>query len=249
MERLLHFQDLSEQVAKGQNLSVEQLQRAAQVRKQIYQSLLQPAEQRLQVMKKKEKQVSEQKQEQSKITGQVGQVVIEGPVAVLGDASGSMEVAIRVSTVISALFSAICNAQLRFFNGKSIVPSFVPSNADQVVELTRKTKATGATAPAAALWDFFSRGEIIKTFILVTDEEETTPHMGMSFAKLFEKYHQQVFPAKLVFFSFIQSNTKGKMTAALERLGFQPLVFRFDGQRPDLTKIDVRFTCIFVIIT
>ena len=41
---------------------------------------------------------------------------LAAPVAVLGDASSSMDVAIQTATIISSLLSAICGARLTFFN-------------------------------------------------------------------------------------------------------------------------------------
>ena len=43
------------------------------------------------------------------------------------------------------------------------------------VEIT----ATGDTSPAASLWPFYERKEVVKTFIIVTDEEENTDCHGM----------------------------------------------------------------------
>jgi len=34
------------------------------------------------------------------------------------------------------------------------------------------TEAGGGTTPAASLWPFYEKKEIVKTFIIVTDEEE-----------------------------------------------------------------------------
>lgn len=39
-------------------------------------------------------------------------------------------------------------------------------------------KATSATAPAASLYPYYEAKEIIKTFIMVTDEEENTSFEG-----------------------------------------------------------------------
>jgi len=41
---------------------------------------------------------------------------LESPVAVIGDASGSMEVAIRTATILSSLLTAICSAKLVFIS-------------------------------------------------------------------------------------------------------------------------------------
>ena len=40
-------------------------------------------------------------------------------------------------------------------------------------------KTDGCTAPAASLWPFYSTKEVIKTIIMVTDEEENTAFENM----------------------------------------------------------------------
>ena len=73
------------------------------------------------------------------------------PVAILGDASSSMDVAIRTATIISSLLTAICKAKLSFFNSADFEPSILPKNVAEVIELARTTKASGSTANAASL--------------------------------------------------------------------------------------------------
>lgn len=46
----------------------------------------------------------------------------------------------------------------------------------QVLKLAVTTRADGGTAPAASLWPFYERKEVVKTFIIVTDEEENTSY-------------------------------------------------------------------------
>ena len=63
-----------------------------------------------------------------------------------------------------------------------------------------------------------------------------------SFCRLYKKYHDEVFPAKLVFVSFLRhQHATGHMVSQLETEGFKPLVFKLDGSRPDLTKLDKLF--------
>ena len=47
-----------------------------------------------------------------------------------------------------------------------------------MLKLAVTTTTRGATAPAASLWPFYERKEIVKTFIVVTDEEENTSCNG-----------------------------------------------------------------------
>eukprot|EP01096_Ripella_sp_DP13-Kostka_P011376 TRINITY_DN4578_c0_g1_i1.p1 TRINITY_DN4578_c0_g1~~TRINITY_DN4578_c0_g1_i1.p1 ORF type:complete len:748 (+),score=349.68 TRINITY_DN4578_c0_g1_i1:160-2244(+) len=167
---------------------------------------------------------------------------LEPPVVVLGDASFSMDVAIRTSTIIASLLSVLCNADLLFFNDTSFPPSQVPRTVEQVLQVALQTRPFGQTAPACTLLDFYRRRQVVKSFVLVSDEGENAPVDGYYFAQLFYKYYTEVHPANLIMVSFLsEGGRKGRMTVALERLGITPLVFRFDGRRPDLTKLDSLF--------
>jgi len=74
---------------------------------------------------------------------------------------------------------------------------------------------------------------------MVTDEIENEKSEGEFFAQLFYKYYTEVFPAKLVFVSFLEDpSKKGRMVQSLENMGLVPLQFRLDSIRPDLTKVD-----------
>ena len=42
----------------------------------------------------------------------------------------------------------------------------------QVLQLAVDTQAGGGTTPAASLWPYYQKKEVVKTFIMVTDEEE-----------------------------------------------------------------------------
>ncbi len=77
---------------------------------------------------------------------------LESPVVVIGDASYSMDVAIRVSTVIASVLTALANAELKFFTGECVDPPIIPRNVPQVLDVASGVKADGLTAPAAALY-------------------------------------------------------------------------------------------------
>lgn len=96
------------------------------------------------------------------------------------------------------------------------------------------------TAPACALWQYWEEKKVVKCFIVVTDEVENVRSNGEYFHTLFSRYAQRVYPAKLVFVSFLENpgTKKGRMVTALERMGFDVLQFRLDGKRPDLTKLE-----------
>jgi len=164
---------------------------------------------------------------------------LESPVVILGDASNSMDVAIRVSTVISSVITCLSGAELKFFTGECVDPPLIPKNIPDVIELTNKMKANGLTAPAAGLWPYYEKKKVVKFFIVVTDEVENEKYKGWWFPTLFQKYHKEVYPAKIVFVSFLQNpSEKGRMVLALENMGIIPLQFKLDGKRPDLTKLD-----------
>ena len=54
------------------------------------------------------------------------------PVVVIGDRSGSMEVAIRTSTIIASLLTAITSAKLVFFDDSNMDAAFIPTNIEEV---------------------------------------------------------------------------------------------------------------------
>jgi hypothetical protein len=142
---------------------------------------------------------------------------LESPVAVIGDASGSMEVAIRTATILSSLLTAICSAKLNFFNDKVFEAAFIPKTLEDVLSLAIVTKADGSTANAAGLVPYYNAKEVIKTFVMVTDEEEnangtTADGTSTRFFELFMKYRDEIYPAKLVFISFLShQHAQGQM--------------------------------------
>lgn len=50
--------------------------------------------------------------------------------------------------------------------------------SQQALEMAMTIKTQGSTAPAASLYPFYERKEVVKTFIVVTDEEENTSFKG-----------------------------------------------------------------------
>ncbi len=204
-------------------------------------------------------------------------VMLEKPVAVLGDASGSMQVAINTSSIIASLLTAMCDADLRFFRTQDEYITHPPRTVKGVVELSQKCRAGNMTSPVASLYPYYRDKKVIKTFILVTDEIENVPIVLDSnnqivstqkgygqkrqyfqsthgtrkcdFAQLFKYYSNEVFPARLVFFSFIQNNTTGQMVKQLNKIypdcADRISVFRFNKQRPDLSKLDHIFGLLY----
>ncbi|CAF3855130.1 unnamed protein product, partial [Rotaria sp. Silwood1] len=142
---------------------------------------------------------------------------LESPVAVMGDASDSMEVAIRTATILSSLLTAVCSAKLNFFNTEMFLPTFTPKTIEDVLTLALTTRADGGTANVAGLVSYYNNKEVIKKFVMVTDDEENTDAQivdGTStrFFELFMKYRTEIYPAKLVFISFLRhQHAQGQM--------------------------------------
>ena len=167
------------------------------------------------------------------------QLELEQPVVVLGDASFSMDVAIRTSTIISSILSAVCDAELKFFNVESFSPKIIPKTAIDVLKVTSITKTDGLTAPACTLMEYYKKKKKVKLFVMVTDEIENVKFDGTYFSQLFYKYYKEIYPSRIVMVSFLENlQEKGRMVKALESFGINPIQFILDSKRPDLTKLD-----------
>lgn len=180
------------------------------------------------------------------------------PLAVLCDASGSMQVAIKTSSIITSLLSALGKAELQVFKERNYPINNPPRTVTEAVEFASTMRAERSTAPAASLQYYYEQRKVVKTFIIVTDEGENTPcgvtmswscanHLTQEgyFAKLYQKYCQEIYPADLIFVSFTEQNKDGIMVAALkEVLGAgsrdaeRITVHKFDVRRPDLNRLD-----------
>eukprot|EP00057_Strongylocentrotus_purpuratus_P016336 XP_011670810.1 PREDICTED: uncharacterized protein LOC105441416 [Strongylocentrotus purpuratus] len=169
-------------------------------------------------------------------------VSLEAPVAILGDRSPSMEVAIKTSTIIAGLLTAITDAKLSFFSHEDYVPEKIPKTITEILEMASTLRTDGMTAPAASLLPYYERKEVIKTFVVVTDEEENCREENNDylFKALFKKYQEEVYAdAKLVFISFLDNqHAVGQMVKRLTADGIHPMQFKFSRDRPDLTKLD-----------
>jgi len=162
-------------------------------------------------------------------------------VAVLGDASASMQSAINAACIAGAMFSAVFEADLVFFNGRAFRASChpMPSTAEQVLSVTEEVRAMSCTSPAAALAEFYESAQAVDLFILISDEGENTAHKQLRFAEAFARYTRDVHrEARCVFVSFLRDGEHGQMLRDMERLGFSPPQYRVDNARPDLTKFD-----------
>jgi hypothetical protein len=165
---------------------------------------------------------------------------LEPGVVVAGDASYSMDVAVRTATVIGAVISLLADeARLKFFHVSLFDPPIQPQTIREVVHVAEQVKADNMTAPGCLIEPYLREKKVVKCFVIVTDEVENVKHGVEYFPELFARYYRDVYPAEVVFVSFLENvNRKGRMVSALESMGFSPIQFRLDGRRPDLSKLD-----------
>jgi hypothetical protein len=175
---------------------------------------------------------------------------IEQPVVVFGDASSSMQIAIKTSSIITSILTKLCDAKMHLFRGYDEKIENPPKNVSEVLEILGKFTAGGCTAPAASLYPYYINKEIVKTFVIVSDEEENTSYDGKifyndktgSFAEIYKKYRTEVYPAKLVFVSFLRSTIYGCMVRHLKEIipdiDKDIIQFTFSSTNPDLRKLD-----------
>ena len=172
---------------------------------------------------------------------------IDQPVVILGDASPSMDIAIKTSGIITAILSSICSAKVHLFRQDDEEIENPPKTVQNVIEFGKTCKTGGSTAPAASLYPYLVTKEIVKTFIIVTDEEENSGYDGTwntrdkFFAPIFREYYETVYPAKLIFVSFLSSNKDGLMVQHIKEL--MPEYGEVDRfilhkTKPDLRKLD-----------
>lgn len=163
---------------------------------------------------------------------------LEPPVVVLGDASSSMNVAIRTATIVGSVLTVLTQAQLRFFNAQHVPTPLLPSDTSGVLFVTDRVKAEGNTSPAAALEPSLRKRELVRSFVVVTDEEENTHYKGELFDAMLARYRKECFPARVTFVSFLRKGTTGSMVRALQLRGIPVRQFCLDSVHPDLTRLD-----------
>jgi len=160
--------------------------------------------------------------------------------AVLGDASGSMEVAIRSSCIIASLLSVALNAELRFFNEQSFTPSVIPRNVDQTIKVIDEISARGGTCMASVIWPFLRDSVRIDLFVLVSDEGENEQHQNKYFHEMFAEYKERVNPkVRLFLVSFVNVGEDGLILQRLREHGVDPNCikqFRLHPEFPDTSK-------------
>lgn len=181
---------------------------------------------------------------------------LPSPVAVLSDASASMDIAIKTSSIVTSLLCSLTHAKLHLFNNEDHYINNPPKTIQKAIEFAKTMRASGSTSPASSLDFFYQNREVVKTFIIVTDEEENTSSAGSAnyfgwgksggdmFAGLYQKYHREVYPAQLIFISFTDPSRDGQMVAELKKVMGEKMVnefvqiFKFDVRNPDLNRLD-----------
>ncbi|KAJ3295197.1 hypothetical protein HK104_002931 [Borealophlyctis nickersoniae] len=164
-------------------------------------------------------------------------------IAVFGDSSPSMQVAIKTATIIGSLLAARLDAELTFFDHARHFPTIQPRTAADVLTVTDSVQIHHSTSPAVCLYPYYATRTPMDLFIVVTDEEENTacPDSRMMFAPMFMKYKEEVNPdIQLFFVSFLEIGDQGYMVSQLKQAGLEqsPRQFRLDTYRPDLSKFD-----------
>jgi len=176
---------------------------------------------------------AEERLRESKLTGSGIRVVVAG------DASGSMEVAIKSATILGSLLSLTLDANLVFFNEELLKAPCQPRSAGDVLRVVESMPAKGATSMAAALWPFYEGKIKLDLFVLVSDEGENQKSHGFSFAELFLKYRQDVNPnAQVLLVSFLKDGDRGAVRDSLRAQRIELQQYRLDPDRPDTSKFD-----------
>lgn len=168
---------------------------------------------------------------------------LESPVAIFGDGSGSMEVAIKTSSIIMSVLCAICNAEMNIFRTGCEPIDNPPKHVNDVIHFNEVTKAKDSTNPASSLAPYYVSGKKLNTIIVVTDEEENQKQMNMNFWDMFDAYCKKLnFVPRVIFISFLNVGNKGQMINDVERRFPHYMEnikqFRFNRGEPDLSKLD-----------
>eukprot|EP01083_Nonionella_stella_P226394 804050_1 len=163
-------------------------------------------------------------------------------VAIFGDASSSMEVAIKTASILSSLMSYALSSDLLFFNAEPFDPPFIPRDVNEVIDVVNKTKAYGTTSMASALYPYYMQKIKVDLFICVSDEDENRKYKGYYFAELFNLYKATINEeCKLFLVSFLKQNDRGKL---FERCNKYDIIsrdvkqIRLHPTNPDTSKFD-----------
>eukprot|EP01084_Bolivina_argentea_P003116 5818_1 len=163
-------------------------------------------------------------------------------VAIFGDASASMNVAIKTASILSSLMSYALCADLLFFNSEPFDPPVVPRNVRDTIEVVTKVKPKGTTSMASALYPYYINKIKVDLFILVSDEGENRRYRGYYFAELFELYRKEInSKAKLFLVSFLHQSINGLIMTRCQAKGISNRdlkQIRLHPISPDTSKFD-----------
>lgn len=170
-------------------------------------------------------------------------LTLEKPVVILCDGSSSMDIAIKTSAIVSSILTAICQAQLRVFRSQDELIKNPPRTAEDAILFSKYCHANNCTNPASSIYPYYANKIEVKTFIVITDEEENEKVNNMNFADIFKKYREEIYKSKIIFISFIKNRNnhmqmiydiKNKINNVEEDI----LQFTFDFHNPDLRRLD-----------
>lgn len=167
------------------------------------------------------------------------------PVAVLCDASSSMEIAIKTSSIITSLLTCATNATLDVFGSANKHIDNPPKNVEDGVKFGKEMKTQGSTCCASSIGYYYERKKVVNTFIIVTDEEENVGWHNLYFHQVYLKYIEEINPASLIFISFSDPNTDALMVRNLRKMMDPDLmatlvsVYKFDVKNPDMNRMDL----------
>lgn len=168
---------------------------------------------------------------------------LEKPIVILCDGSSSMDIAIKTSAIITSILTVICQSELRIFRSKDEIIEDPPKSAEDAILFSKFCEANDCTNPAASLYPYLVDKKEIKTFIIITDEEENEKINGMNFADIFKKYRQEVFKSKIIFISFIKDRNNhmqmiNDIKSKIRDIDEDLTQYTFDFYNPDLRRLD-----------
>jgi hypothetical protein len=159
-------------------------------------------------------------------------------VAVIGDASASMQVAIQSASIFASMVSVCLHAELSFYSHIPISSPYPkPSNVKETLHICETIHANNCTAPAAALWQYVQDKTFLDLIVHVTDEEENTRYHGYTHAELLDQYKKTVnSEVKLVIVTVGRGDRSFRQDLEKHRIDYETITI--DGNRPDLTKFE-----------
>lgn len=176
---------------------------------------------------------------------------LPSPIAIFCDASYSMDIAIKTSAILSSLLCVMTNAELSVFQNKNQRINDPPHDVASSLMFAQLTKANFSTCPASSLMPYLEQKREVQSIIIITDQEENTRidetncsnnfNLPGYFAHTFNRYTQEVYPARLVFITFGDNNSMIKrLINVMGESYVKEMVtdYNFSKNEPDLRKLD-----------